>query len=93
MGMGKTGFGLVKEAVQTEGLYRYLHTYLPHTHTHIDPSIPSTHIHSFVMWRVYAYVHPSISMWRGVFPTLVRDVPFSAIYWDLYERGKGLIRL
>mmetsp|Transcript_47114 Transcript_47114/g.117498 ORF Transcript_47114/g.117498 Transcript_47114/m.117498 type:complete len:347 (-) Transcript_47114:13-1053(-) len=54
MGMGKTGFGLVKEAVQTEGLY---------------------------------------SMWRGVFPTLVRDVPFSAIYWDLYERGKGLIRL
>ena len=26
--------------------------------------------------------------WRGLGPTLMRDVPFSAIYWSLYERLK-----
>ena len=25
-------------------------------------------------------------LWRGLAPTLWRDVPFSAIYWTLYER-------
>jgi solute carrier family 25 protein 39/40 len=28
------------------------------------------------------------SLWRGVSPTLWRDVPFSAIYWSAYEYCK-----
>lgn len=24
-------------------------------------------------------------LWKGVLPTLLRDVPFSAIYWTTYE--------
>ncbi|KYB29088.1 Calcium-binding mitochondrial carrier protein Aralar1-like Protein [Tribolium castaneum] len=28
-------------------------------------------------------------LWKGVFPTLGRDVPFSAIYWMNYETIKG----
>ena len=29
-----------------------------------------------------------LSLWRGVGPTLMRDVPFSAIYWTTYEYSK-----
>lgn len=28
------------------------------------------------------------SLWRGVSPTLWRDVPFSAVYWSAYEYTK-----
>ena len=31
------------------------------------------------------------SLWRGVSPTLWRDVPFSAIYWTCYELEKKAI--
>jgi solute carrier family 25 protein 39/40 len=32
------------------------------------------------------------SLWTGLGPTLLRDVPFSAIYWGLYEVAKGSLR-
>ncbi|KFM81683.1 Solute carrier family 25 member 40, partial [Stegodyphus mimosarum] len=31
-----------------------------------------------------------ISLWHGWVPTLLRDVPFSAIYWSIYEQLKLL---
>lgn len=32
-----------------------------------------------------------LSLWRGLGPTLLRDVPFSALYWYNYEMGKTLL--
>lgn len=34
-----------------------------------------------------------IGLWRGIFPTLLRDVPFSAIYWMSYESIKTFLKV
>lgn len=31
-----------------------------------------------------------LSLWHGYIPTLLRDVPFSALYWTMYEQLKQL---
>ena len=42
-------------------------------------------------WEVREAVRSSLKvegitgLWKGYFPTLYRDVPFSALYWPLYE--------
>ena len=43
-----------------------------------------------VIRRVF-YEDSFVSYWRGLGPTLLRDVPFSAIYFSLYELNKKLI--
>eukprot|EP00916_Digyalum_oweni_P002562 GHVL01004680.1.p1 GENE.GHVL01004680.1~~GHVL01004680.1.p1 ORF type:complete len:242 (-),score=44.94 GHVL01004680.1:31-735(-) len=32
-----------------------------------------------------------LSLWRGAVPALIRDIPFSLVYWDVYERIKTQI--
>jgi solute carrier family 25 protein 39/40 len=43
-----------------------------------------------IIRRVF-YEDSFFSYWRGLAPTLMRDVPFSAIYFSLYEFNKKLI--
>ncbi|KAG9508667.1 Solute carrier family 25 member 40, partial [Fragariocoptes setiger] len=39
--------------------------------------------------RNLVQVEGYLSLWRGLAPTLLRDVPFSSIYWASYECLKG----
>lgn len=34
--------------------------------------------------------HGVFGLWKGLFPTILRDVPFSSIYWTSYETCKKL---
>ncbi|SAL99395.1 hypothetical protein [Absidia glauca] len=38
--------------------------------------------------RVMIHSQGILSLWRGLVPTMLRDVPFSAIYWMMYEEFK-----
>eukprot|EP01002_Notosolenus_urceolatus_P003391 NODE_1893_length_1264_cov_15.799177_g1566_i0.p1 GENE.NODE_1893_length_1264_cov_15.799177_g1566_i0~~NODE_1893_length_1264_cov_15.799177_g1566_i0.p1 ORF type:complete len:339 (+),score=31.76 NODE_1893_length_1264_cov_15.799177_g1566_i0:35-1018(+) len=31
------------------------------------------------------------TLWKGLKPTLLRDIPFSAVYWMLYERTRSVL--
>ncbi|KAF7731882.1 hypothetical protein EC973_007713 [Apophysomyces ossiformis] len=47
------------------------------------------------VWRgVVRMVHKDgvSSLWRGLLPTMLRDVPFSAVYWMGYERIKDRLQ-
>jgi solute carrier family 25 protein 39/40 len=33
------------------------------------------------------------ALWRGLIPTMLRDVPFSAVYWMGYEEIKGRLQV
>ncbi|CAO3660643.1 unnamed protein product [Umbelopsis vinacea] len=35
--------------------------------------------------------HGPRSLWRGLVPTMWRDVPFSAFYWMSYEKSRSLL--
>ena len=44
--------------------------------------------HYHQLWRVIQVsIHNEgvLSLWRGLFPTILRDVPFSVLYWISYE--------
>jgi solute carrier family 25 protein 39/40 len=43
-----------------------------------------------IIRRVF-YEDSFVSYWRGLAPTLMRDVPFSALYFSLYEFNKKMI--
>ena len=43
-----------------------------------------------IVRRVF-YEDSFFSYWRGLLPTLLRDVPFSAIYFSLYELNKRIM--
>lgn len=34
-----------------------------------------------------------LGMWKGLFPTILRDVPFSSIYWTSYETCKKIAKV
>eukprot|EP00754_Rhynchopus_humris_P022225 Rhum_TRINITY_DN14777_c0_g1::Rhum_TRINITY_DN14777_c0_g1_i1::g.115935::m.115935/K15119/SLC25A39_40; solute carrier family 25, member 39/40 len=44
---------------------------------------------SFAEIRTAVAATGQLSLWRGVVPTLWRDVPFSALYWGIYESAKS----
>ncbi|XP_065091597.1 probable mitochondrial glutathione transporter SLC25A40 [Ochlerotatus camptorhynchus] len=39
-------------------------------------------------FRSMLKVHGILGLWKGFFPTILRDVPFSGIYWTTYETLK-----
>lgn len=66
--------------------------------TPLSPQNPHTLTSVLTSIREATRAQGFLSLWRGLGPTLWRDVPFSGIYWALYEqikrdlerRGNGL---
>lgn len=44
-------------------------------------------------FRSMLKVHGILGLWKGFFPTILRDVPFSGIYWTSYETFKKYINV
>ena len=81
--------------VEADKTRRAPHRHLPHSTT--DPVLVSPHRCTVFLPRhvdVWPTVRAAIktegifSLWRGLGATLMRDVPFSAIYWTGYEALK-----
>ncbi|KAG8719324.1 hypothetical protein FRC09_011326 [Ceratobasidium sp. 395] len=60
--------------------------------TPIEPGTPHTMRSVLLGIRSMVATDGVQSLWRGLGPTLWRDVPFSGIYWAGYESGKRLLR-
>lgn len=56
--------------------------------TPLSPSTPHTLRSTLSSIAALARTHGNIHLWRGLGPTLWRDVPFSGIYWAGYESCK-----
>ena len=59
--------------------------------TRVQATIANTDQTPIEVIRRVFYEDSFLSYWRGLIPTLMRDVPFSAIYFSLYEFNKKLI--
>ncbi len=53
-----------------------------------SPSTPHTLRSTLASVGALAHAHGHLHLWRGLGPTLWRDVPFSGIYWAGYESCK-----
>lgn len=61
--------------------------------TPLSPSTPHTLRSTLTSIGALARTHGPLHLWRGLGPTLWRDVPFSGLYWAGYETCKrGLNR-
>src|ERR1700733_2886828 len=67
-----------------------LRTRLQSTPFHIDT--PRTFRETAIGMKQMVHAEGIWSLWRGLPPTLWRDVPFSGIYWMGYESSKALFR-
>lgn len=60
--------------------------------TPINPSTPHTYASVIASARTLVQTRGLSSLWRGLTPTLWRDVPFSGVYWASYEMWKSTFR-
>ena len=56
--------------------------------TRVQATVANTDQTPIQIIRRVFYEDSFVSYWRGLVPTLMRDVPFSAIYFSLYEFNK-----
>lgn len=58
--------------------------------TPLSPGTPHTLRSVLTSTRALVKSQGVLSLWRGLGPTLWRDVPFSGVYWASYESWKGV---
>ncbi|KAG8849320.1 hypothetical protein FRB91_010034 [Serendipita sp. 411] len=60
--------------------------------TPLNPTVPHTLRSVLSSARSLARTQGVTALWRGLSPTLWRDVPFSGVYWASYETWKSTLR-
>lgn len=60
--------------------------------TPISPGVPHTMKSVLAGIQLMVASNGVRALWRGLGPTLWRDVPFSGIYWAGYENGKNVAK-
>ena len=53
------------------------------TNLQSSPTISLKDIHSYIVSSIR--LNGVSSLWRGLYPLLIRDIPFTAIYWPTFE--------